>query len=70
MPTASALHILVKERKLAEELRKRLNKGEDFGELAKSIPLARQERMAAIWVSFTKAIWLKPLMMWCLSALS
>ncbi|GAA5315560.1 MAG: peptidylprolyl isomerase PpiC [Candidatus Pelagadaptatus aseana] len=35
MPTACALHILVKERKLAEDLRKRLNKGEDFGQLAK-----------------------------------
>lgn len=35
MATAAALHILVKERKLADEIRQRLNKGEDFGALAK-----------------------------------
>jgi peptidyl-prolyl cis-trans isomerase C len=35
MATACACHILVKERKLAEDLLARLNKGEDFGKLAK-----------------------------------
>jgi peptidyl-prolyl cis-trans isomerase C len=35
MALASACHILVKEKKLAEELKERLAKGEDFGKLAK-----------------------------------
>jgi peptidyl-prolyl cis-trans isomerase C len=35
MATACACHILVKERKLAEDLLARLAKGEDFGKLAK-----------------------------------
>lgn len=35
MPIASACHILVKEKKLAEELKERLAKGEDFAKLAK-----------------------------------
>lgn len=35
MALASACHILVKDKKLAEELKERLAKGEDFGKLAK-----------------------------------
>ncbi len=35
MAIASACHILVKERKLAEEIKARLDKGEDFAKMAK-----------------------------------
>ncbi len=35
MATASACHILVKDKKLAEDLKARLDKGEDFAALAK-----------------------------------
>lgn len=35
MPVASACHILVKDKALAEELKQRLAKGEDFAKLAK-----------------------------------
>mgnify|MGYP006087229823 CR=1 FL=1 len=34
MPSASAVHILVKNKKLAEDIKKRLDKGEDFAKLA------------------------------------
>ena len=35
MPVASASHILVKDKALAEELKQRLAKGEDYAKLAK-----------------------------------
>lgn len=35
MASASAVHILVKHKKLADDLKKRLDKGEDFSKLAK-----------------------------------
>jgi len=35
MPTANARHILVKSKELAEQLKLRLSKGEDFTKLAK-----------------------------------
>lgn len=35
MARASAVHILVKEKKLAEEIKAKLDKGEDFATLAK-----------------------------------
>lgn len=35
MPLACARHILVKDKELAEELKKKLDKGEDFAKLAK-----------------------------------
>ena len=35
MAIASAVHILVKERQLADKIKKLLDKGEDFGKLAK-----------------------------------
>lgn len=46
--TAAALHILVKEEKLALDLLEQIKNGADFGKLAKNTPFARQGSAAVI----------------------
>ena len=45
--TAAAMHILVKEEKLALELLEQIKNGGDFEKLAKSTPPAHQVKKAA-----------------------
>ncbi len=46
--TAAALHILVKEEKLALDLLEQIKNGADFGKLAKKHPFAHQANAAVI----------------------
>lgn len=46
--TAAALHILVKEEKLALDLLEQIKNGADFSKLAKNTPSARQANAAVI----------------------
>lgn len=57
--TAAALHILVKEEKLALDLLEQLKNGADFGKLAKNTLSARQANVAAIWVNSARARWFR-----------
>lgn len=53
--TAAALHILVKEEKLALDLLEQIKNGADFGKLAKKHPFARQANAAVIWVNSARS---------------
>lgn len=46
--TAAALHILVKEEKLALDLLVQIKNGADFGKLARNTPFAHQANAAVI----------------------